>query len=122
MKTNQHFENAKENLKNANEELFKPEEDVITYLVCKNSQHAIENYLIGYLSSRGFETHKKETIENLLDRCKSLESKFNQVNIDTIDCKAHKIDSKYCDDVNKVSSCYDAADNLDTFLRKLNIT
>ncbi len=121
MKAKQHFDKAKENLKNANEELFKPEEDVVTYLVCKNSQHAIENYLIGYLSSRGFETHKNETIENLLERCRSLESKFNQVNIDTIECKAHKIDSKFCDDVNKVSSCFDAADSLDTFLRKLNV-
>ena len=121
MKANQHFDKAKENLKNANEELFKPEEDVVSYLVCKNSQHAIENYLIGYLTSRGFETHEGETIKNLLDRCRSLESKFNLVNIDTIDCKAHKIDSKFCDDVNKVSSCFDAADNLDTFLRKLNV-
>ncbi len=116
-----HFNTAKENLKDANEELFKPEEDVVSYLVCKNSQQAIENYLKGYLSLRGFETNKEETLQNLLDRCKSLDSKFNQVDIETIDCKAHKMDSRYCQSVSKVSSCFDAADNLDTFLRKLKI-
>ncbi|NOQ91177.1 MAG: HEPN domain-containing protein [Flavobacteriaceae bacterium] len=116
-----HFNTAKENLKGANEELFKPEEDVVSYLVCKNSQQAIENYLKGYLTLRGFETNENETLQSLLDRCKSLDSKFNQVDIETIDCKAHKMDSRYCQDVSKVSSCFDTADNLDTFLRKLKI-
>ena len=46
----QQFEIAKNKLNNANEELFKPEEDVVSYLVCKNSQYAIEAYLKGYLN------------------------------------------------------------------------
>jgi len=120
-KTKNHFNKAQNNLKGANEELFKPEEDVVSYLVCKNSQYAIENYLKGYLTLRGFETHENETMESLLDRCKSLNSKFNEINLNIIDCRAHKIDSKYCQDVNKVSSCFDTADSLDTFLRKLKI-
>jgi len=120
-KATNHFNKAKQNLKDANEELFKPKEDVVTYLVCKNSQFAIENYLKGFLSLRGFETNKNETLESLLDRCKSLDSKFNQVDINTIDCKAEKMDSRYCQDVDKVSSCFDAADNLDTFLSKMDL-
>jgi len=120
-KAKDHFNKAQGNLKGANEELFKPEEDVVTYLVCKNSQFAIENYLKGYLTLRGFETQNNETIESLLDRCKSLNSKFNQIDLTTIDCRAHEIDSKYCQDVNKVSSCFDTADSLDTFLRQLKI-
>ena len=120
-KATNHFELAKENLKEANEELFKPKEDVVSYLVCKNSQYAIENNLKGFLNLRGFETHENETLQSLLDRCKSLDSKFNQVDIETIDCKAHQMDSRYCQDVSKVSSCFDAADSLDTFLRKLKV-
>lgn len=120
-KAKKHFENAEEQLKIANEELFKPEEDVVSYLVCKNSQYAIENYLKGYLSQRGFETHENETMEGLLNRCKSLDSLFNQIDLKTIDCRAHKIDSKYCQSVKKVTSCYEAADDLDTFLRKMKL-
>ncbi len=121
MKAKDHFKIAKENLKNANDELFKPEEDVVSYLVCKNSQFAIENYLKGYLTLRGFETNENETLDSLLDRCKLLDNKFNNVDINTIECRTNNIDSRYCEEVKKVSSCYDVADSLDTFLRKLKV-
>jgi len=120
-KSNQHFDKAKENLKVADKGLFKPEEDVVTYLICKNSQYAIENNLKGFLTLRGFETHDHETLEGLLKRCIALDSKFKNVDLQAIDCKAHQIDSSYCDDVHKVSSCFKTADDLDTFLRKLNV-
>ena len=115
------FDLAKNKLKIANEELFKPEEDVVSYLVCKNSQYAIEAYLKGYLNHRGFETHDKETLEGLYERCISLDTKFNKIEIGVIDCRASTIDSHYCTDVNKVSSCFDTADSLDTLLRQLEI-
>jgi HEPN domain-containing protein len=121
LKAKDHFKIAKENLKNANDELFKPEEDVVSYLVCKNSQFAIENFLKGYLTLRGFETNENETLESLLDRCKLLDNKFNNVDINTIECRTNNIDSRYCQEVKKVSSCYDVADGLDTFLRKLKV-
>lgn len=117
----QQFELAKEKLKIANEELFKPEEDVVSYLVCKNSQYAIEAYLKGYLSHRGFETHDQETLDGLFERCKTLDPKFKKIEIGVISCKADKIDSRYCTDVAKVSSCFDTADSLDTLLKQLKI-
>ncbi len=120
-KAKKHFDKAQEQLHIANEELYKPKEDVVSYLVCKSSQHAIENYLKGYLSQRGFETSENETMEGLLSRCKSMDSKFNPIDLKTIDCRSHKIDSNYCQSVKKVTSCYEAADDLDTFLRKMNL-
>ncbi|MEN8124456.1 MAG: HEPN domain-containing protein [Bacteroidota bacterium] len=121
MKGKEHFDKAREQLKIANEELFKPEEDVVTYLVCKNSQYAIENYLKGYLTQRGFETHDNETLEGLMKRCITIDAKFKNIDFQAINCRAHIIDSTYCDDVDKVSSCFKTADNLDTFLRKLKV-
>lgn len=116
-----HFGKAKEQLHIANEELFKPEEDVVTYLVCKNSQHAIENNLKGYLHLRGYQTHENESLEGLLNRCISLDSNFKKIDLNVFDCKASKIDSSYCNEVSKVSSCFETADNLDTFLKQLKI-
>ena len=118
-KAKHQFDLAKNKLKIANEELFKPEEDVVSYLVCKNSQYAIEAYLQGYLNRRGFETHDKETLEGLFERCRSLDPKFNKVEIGVINCKDSAIDSRYCSDVEKVSSCFNTADSLDTLLRQL---
>ncbi len=40
-------------LNEASNELYRPEEDVVSYLVCKNSQYAIENYLKGFLLKNG---------------------------------------------------------------------
>ena len=120
-KAQHQFDLAKNKLKIANEELFKPEEDVVSYLVCKNSQYAIEAYLNGYLNHRGFETHDKESLEGLFERCRSLDSKFNKVEIGVINCKASTVDSSYCSDVEQVSSCFDTADSLDTLLRQLKV-
>jgi len=116
-----HFNTAKEKLDIANQELFKPNEDVVSYSVCKNSQVAIEGYLKGYLNHRGFVTHDEEHLEGLLNRCKALDPKFNRIDMSVIDCKAAKIDSRYCADVDKVSACFDVADNLDTLLRQMKV-
>jgi len=115
------FNTAKEKLSIANQELFKPNEDVVGYSVCKNSQVAIESYLKGYLQHRGFTTHDEEQLEGLLNRCKDLDPKFNRIDMSVIDCKAAKMDSRYCSDVEKVSTCFDVADSLDTLLRQLEI-
>ena len=52
------FVNAAQKLNQANKELFKPEEDIVTYLVCKNSQYAVENYLKGYLFKEGIKPNE----------------------------------------------------------------
>lgn len=115
------FNTAKEKLDAANQELFKPNEDVVSYSVCKNSQFAIEGFLKGYLNHRGFVTHDEEHLEGLLNRCRALDSKFNKIDMSVIDCKAAKIDSRYCSDVDKVSSCFDVADSLDTLLKQMKV-
>ena len=55
------FEEAVDKLNAANKELYRPEEDIVSYSVCKNSQHAIENFLKGYLLKRGIETDNLDT-------------------------------------------------------------
>ena len=115
------FNTAKEKLNDANQELFKPNEDVVSYSVCKNSQFAIEGFLKGYLNHRGFVTHDEEHLEGLLNRCRALDPKFNTIDMSVINCKAAKIDSRYCSDVEKVSSCFDVADSLDTLLKQMKV-
>lgn len=115
------FINAAQKLNQANKELFKPEEDIVTYLVCKNSQYAIENYLKGYLLKNEVITTENETIESLYKKCKKINKNFKKISLTGIDCKALDIDSRYCNEISKVNNCFDIADNLDTFLRKEKI-
>ncbi|ALJ05890.1 hypothetical protein APS56_12450 [Pseudalgibacter alginicilyticus] len=109
---------AAQKLNQADKELFKPEEDIVTYLVCKNSQFAIENYLRGYLTKKGIETFKYKTIDSLYEQCKKINKGFEKVNLSDFNCKNQDTDTKFCNDISKVSKCYEIANNLDTFLRK----
>lgn len=120
-KANELFVTALEKLKEAKEELFRPEEDIVSYLVCKNSQFAIENYLKGYLLKNGVDIEDCETIDSLYKQCVAINSNFEKVDLSDFECKGHNLNSRYCNEVSKVSNCYDAADNLDTFLRKEKI-
>ncbi|ULC60063.1 HEPN domain-containing protein [Flaviramulus sp. BrNp1-15] len=116
-----YFLNAAQKLNQANKELFKPEEDVVTYLVCKNSQYAIENFLKGYLLKNGVNPTEYETIDSLYDQCKTINKNFKKVNLSGFDCKAHNLDSRFCNEISKVNNCFDIADSLDTFLRREKI-
>jgi HEPN domain-containing protein len=115
------FDEAVEKLHEANEELFRPEEDVVSYAVCKNAQFAIENYLKGFLLNNDKDPSNYKTIESLYEQCKSINKKFEEIDLSNFSCKSHKIDSRYCSEVSKVSNCFDIADNLDTFFRREKI-
>ncbi|MDO5978419.1 HEPN domain-containing protein [Flavivirga spongiicola] len=116
-----YFLNAAQKLNQANKELFKPEEDVVAYLVCKNSQYAIENYLKGYLIKSGIDTSSFKTINSLYEQCVKVNKKFEKVDLSDFECKSHDLDSAYCNKVSKVSACFDIADSLDTFLKREKI-
>ncbi|MEJ2112761.1 MAG: HEPN domain-containing protein [Flavobacteriaceae bacterium] len=115
------FEEAVDKLNAANKELYRPEEDIVPYSVCKNSQHAIENFLKGYLLKKGIETSNLKTIKSLYDECIKVNKKFEQIDLSDFECKSYNTDNVYCNEVSKVSSCFDIADSLDTLLRREKI-
>lgn len=115
-KAQDHFEKGKEYLREANEAMNKPQEDVVTFQVCKNSLVSMENYLKGYLSQRGFETQERESLDLLLDRCRLLDKKFNQIDLKVIDCSNNPDHNLYCEDLEKVNSCFQTADQLENLL------
>ena len=112
------YEEAVQKLKEANDELCRPEEDVVSPLVCSNSQHAIVNYLMGYLIENGKEAEKGDSIDSLYEQCKSINKLFEEVHLSGFDCNSHKDESRFCNDSSKFSRCFDIADSLDTFMRR----
>lgn len=118
---NKFFLNAAQKLNQANRELFKPKEDIVSFLVCKNSQFAIENYLRGYLLKHEIDPTEFKTIDSLYEQCKLINKEFERVNLSEFDCKSADTELRYCNDVSKVSNCFDVADSLDTFLRQQKV-
>lgn len=115
------FKEATKNLKLAKTELFKPAEDIVTYSVCKNAQFAIENFLKGFLVKNSVDIGVDDTIEALYKKCLAIDENFKNIEMNAIACKNHKIDSRYCSEINSVSACFDTADDVDTYLRKIDI-
>jgi len=112
------FKMAVDQLNDANDELFRPKEDVVSFLVCQNAQHAIENYLRGYLYEHDVDASLFITIDSLYQQCKKINRKFEDINLSDFRCRIYDPDTRYCNEVSKVSKCFDIADSLDTFLRK----
>ncbi|PCI32539.1 MAG: hypothetical protein COB60_09300 [Flavobacteriaceae bacterium] len=112
------FKAGVKNLKQANEELFKSEVDIVSYSVCKNSQFAMDNFLRGFLLSKGQNLEENETIDTLHKKCQNIDPDFIKIDIGAIACRDHKIDSRYCTKLKTVNACFEAADSVDTLLRK----
>ena len=115
------FDDATAKLKEANQELNRPEEDVVSWLVCQNAQHAIENYLKGYLLKNNVDPSGFDSIESMYHECLKLNKEFEKVDLNDFTCTYAHDDMAYCNDFNKISHCFELADGLDTLLRKEKI-
>jgi HEPN domain-containing protein len=112
------FDEAVKKLHEANEELCRPEEDVVAHLVCRHSQIAIENFLKAYLLKNGIDLDEYETINSLYYKCIAVNPKFVNVDLEDFTCKGHEFRSQSCSDSNKVSRCFNIAGQIDSFLRE----
>ncbi len=115
------FDKAYAKLSEANKELYRPEEDIVSFLVCKNAQFAVENYLKGYLLKNGIDVAPYKTIDTLYKECVRINKRFEKVNLNEFTCQRIESGAKYCNEVPKVSHCFHAANHLDTFLREENV-
>ena len=115
------YEEAVQKLKEANDELCRPEEDVVAQLVCSNAQKAISNYLRGFLFENGIESSPEDSVNSLYEQCKTINTHFSEVHLSGFECNAHKDESRFCNESTKFSRCFDIADSLDTFMRREKI-
>lgn len=68
----------------AKEELSRPEEDVVPYSVCRNAFISVNKYLAGYLLKHGIDIHASMSLEVLLNKCREIDAKFNDLNLDPL--------------------------------------
>ena len=64
---------------------------------------------------------KLTRVNLILEQCKLINKEFEKLNLTEFDCKSVDTDLRFCNDVSKVSKCYDIADSLDTILRQQKI-
>lgn len=115
------FNFAINDLKNANEELCRPEEDIVPHVVCKFSQSAIDNFLKGFLTLNGIDTSPHKTIDALFEQCVLINRDIDSVSSQYFACGLNTINSGSCNEVTKKSQCHEIADRLESFLKNEGI-
>jgi hypothetical protein len=76
------IEQGEEYYHSAQEELFKPEEDVVHYMVCRSAYKATHKFLTGFLMQKGTQINSKLSLEELLKMCRKINPKFNALKLD----------------------------------------
>lgn len=120
-KAEQFFSKGSRKLQEGNQELYKPEEDIVSLVICRSTIGSIENYLKGFLTLRGFDIEEDQTLADLMERCRMLDPKFHSIKIEEIDCRNAQDPDLHCEEIEKFGACYEVADQLDTLLRKKGI-
>ncbi len=118
---NKLFDEAAAKLNQAKEEIYRPKEDLLPHLICKNSQFVIENYLKGYLFKNSINPQKYHTIEELIAKCIEINKRFEKVNLSALQCTNKDLETRTCTDTKVVCSCFNAAENFHNFLTKEKI-
>ena len=90
------LEQAEEFFNSAREELYKPEEDVVHYMVCRSAYKAVQNYLIAYLTMQKVKTNPTMTLESLLGLCRESSNDFNNLKLDLL-YNAHEQEDVWMD-------------------------
>lgn len=117
-RANKLFIEAVKSVYEANEELCRPEEDVVSILVCKKAQLATNNFLKGYLLRNGIEPKNDITLSQLYQECLAINPNFKKIDLSNFDCRSVNLETKDCNDVTKVSGCHITATKLENFLRE----
>jgi hypothetical protein len=76
------IEQGEEHYHNAQEELFKPAEDVVHYMVCRSAYKASHKFLTGFLMQNGIQINSKLTLEELLKMCREINPAFKSLKLD----------------------------------------
>lgn len=87
------------------EEFQRSKEDVIAYTVCYNSRQSVVNYLASFLINRGESLNEPITMVSLMDQCRSIDGRFDLIDISQIFCSHGDADEDYCLNLDKVAEC-----------------
>ncbi|TGV02139.1 hypothetical protein [Flavivirga rizhaonensis] len=100
------FEQADQFLELAQEEMNRPAEDVVPYMVCRSVRKCISCYLMGFLLKNEVTFDEEETVEVLLKKCQAINSEFNNFDLSPI---TFTKDYEYSAEFYQMENCIDLA-------------
>ena len=102
------FEQAAQHLEAAKNELNRPAEDVVPFMVCRSARHAISNYLHGFILHHGIEFDEEVTVATLLEKCREIDNKFKDFDLSAI---TFSKDDEYSAEFDEMENTIDLAEH-----------
>ena len=120
LQSDAYYKAAKKNLKQAEQEYYKPAEDMVMQSACKGSLLAIVDYMKGFLVKNDKELDVDDTVVSLYYKCLEVNPDFKKLDIHQLSCKCDPIGSKSCTDMLRVTKCFDIANALEHIIETKN--
>ena len=112
-------------LKIAEYELNRPNEDVVVLSVCLTARQSMGALMRLFLLSRSIDHNEGKSLANLLNQCKTVDKQFESINLNKIFCNdlsASECENEYCLSTENVSNCIAVAAQLKSLvLNKLKL-
>lgn len=94
-------------LNRAEEELNKPQEDVVSLSICQGTKESLDLYLKAFLLRHEAADIDAGSMVDRLERCRVFDKRFDSIDLQTLECvEGHSCHmNQYCLSINKVSEC-----------------
>lgn len=119
MKPETTFEQAVNDFRFAQEEMMRPEEDIVLLSACYSVKKAIRGFLEGYLASVSVKTSPTDGLEALMQKCVMQNPDFLRFNLETLRCKGDTglcAGQSYCMTVDQVEQCLKLVTDMHEFV------
>lgn len=120
LQSDAYYKAAKKNLKQAEEEYYKPAEDMVLHSACKGSLLAIVDYMKGFLVEHKKELQVDDTVVSLYYKCLEVNPNFKKLDIHQLNCKCDPIGTKSCTDMLRITKCFDIAKAMEHVVEQKN--
>lgn len=101
------IEQANQHLEEAKNELNRPAEDVVPYMVCRSARYSISHYLQAFLLKHEIEFDQAASVETLLAKCRAMGDTFNSFDLSAI---TFTKDDEYSAAFDEMEKCIDLAE------------
>lgn len=107
------LEKADRHLAEARNELNRPAEDVVPFMVCRSARYSISNYLQGYLLKHQTEFDPEASVEALLEKCRAIDTQFKSFDLSAI---TFAKDDEYSAEFDQMEGCINLAEHAKTMI------
>ncbi len=100
-------------LESAQEELNRPDEDVMAFAICHQVRGALNDMMSAYLLMKGVNASDAITLEDLRTKSAEFDPGFKQLELTSMVCHPGQIEGEkcFCMDLDRVRACLKIADD-----------